>query len=135
MQRTKSDRAEPSSTGRRGGGSETETRPDLSRKVDSRAMREVNRSIILDLIRAGSQLSRTELAKRSELTKPTVSAIVEELISEGMVHEVGFSKSEPTGGRRARLLEFNPDCAAYAGVRLGVNAITVALSDGLGRVL
>jgi len=107
----------------------------LDRKVDCRAMREVNRSIILDLIRSRSKVSRTELARTSSLTKPTVSTIVEELIVEGMVHEVGFSKSEPTGGRRARLIEFNPESAAYVGVRFGVGRITLSLADGLGRVL
>lgn len=97
-------------------------------------MREVNRSIIYDLIRDGGEISRTELAKISSLTKPTVSTIIEELLGEGIVSEVGFSKSEPTGGRRARLLRFNPDSAAYVGVRFGVQSTTVALSDGLGRV-
>ncbi|HSC88834.1 MAG TPA: ROK family transcriptional regulator [Polyangiaceae bacterium] len=105
------------------------------RKVDSRAMREVNKSIILDLIRSRDRVSRTELARTSSLTKPTVSTIVEELIAEGIVHEVGFSKSEPTGGRRARLIEFNPSSAAYVGIRFGVGSLTLALADGLGRVL
>ncbi len=98
-------------------------------------MREVNKSIILDLIRSRDRVSRTELARTSSLTKPTVSTIVEELIAEGVVHEVGFSKSEPTGGRRARLIEFNPASAAYVGIRFGVGSITLALADGLGRVV
>lgn len=105
------------------------------RKVDSRAMREVNRSIIYDLIRQGGEISRTDLAKVSSLTKPTVSTIVEQLLEEGIVSEVGFSKSEPTGGRRARLLRFNPDSSAYVGIRFGVKSTTVALADGLGQTL
>lgn len=105
------------------------------RKVDSRAMREVNRSILYDLIRQGGEISRTDLARISLLTKPTVSTIVEQLLSEGIVSEVGFTKSEPTGGRRARLLRFNPDSAAYVGLRLGVKSTTVALADGLGQML
>ncbi len=107
----------------------------MDRKVDSRAMREVNRSIIFDLIRAGGRISRTELARRSSLTKPTVSTIVDDLLADGIVREVGFSPSEPTGGRRARLLEFNCDSAAYVGVRFGVQTMSVALADGLGNVV
>lgn len=106
----------------------------MTRKVDSRAMREVNRSIIYDLIREGGDISRTDLARASSLTKPTVSTIVEELLAEGIVSEVGFSKSEPTGGRRARLLRFNPDASAYLGLRFGVKSTSVVLADGLGRV-
>ncbi len=106
----------------------------MTRKVDSRAMREVNRSIIYDLIREGGDISRTDLARASSLTKPTVSTIVEELLAEGIVSEIGFSKSEPTGGRRARLLRFNPDASAYLGLRFGVKSTSVVLADGLGRV-
>jgi predicted NBD/HSP70 family sugar kinase len=107
----------------------------MDRKVDSRAMREVNRSIIFDLIRQGGKISRTDLARRSALTKPTVSAIVEELLDAGVVREVGFTKSEPTGGRRARLLEFDASSAAYVGLRFGVRTFSVALADALGRVV
>ena len=81
-------------------------------KGDNRAIREVNRSIILDLVRRGGQISRTELAKRSRLTKPTVSAIVEDLIDGGVVREIGFGSSGSGGGRPARLLEFNEAAAA-----------------------
>lgn len=97
-------------------------------------MREVNRSIIYDLIRQSGDISRTDLARASSLTKPTVSTIVEELLAEGIVSEVGFSKSEPTGGRRARLLRFNPDASAYIGVRFGVKSTSVILANGLGEV-
>lgn len=101
-------------------------------KVDSRAMREVNRSLLLDLIRRSGRVSRTDLARRSALTKPTVSAIVEELIAGGVVREVGLSESVPTGGRRARLLEFNDCSAAYLGVTLGAHTTRVAVADARG---
>ena len=98
---------------------------DVQGKVDSRAMREVNRSIVLDIIRRGGRVSRTDLARRSTLTKPTVSAIVEDLLARGIVQEVGFGKTVASGGRRARLLEFNDASAAYLGIALGVNTTTV----------
>jgi N-acetylglucosamine repressor len=107
---------------------------DVQGKVDSRAMREVNRSIVLDIIRRGGKVSRTDLAKRSALTKPTVSAIVDDLIARGIVQEVGFGKTVATGGRRARLLEFNDASAAYLGIRFGVHTTTVAIADARGEV-
>jgi N-acetylglucosamine repressor len=103
-------------------------------KVDSRAMREVNRSIVLDIIRRGGRVSRTDLARRSALTKPTVSAIVEDLIARGIVHEVGYGKTVASGGRRARLLEFNDHSAAYLGIRFGVHATTVGIADARGEI-
>jgi glucokinase-like ROK family protein len=107
---------------------------DVQGKVDSRAMREVNRSIVLDILRRGGKVSRTDLAKRSALTKPTVSAIVEDLMARGIVQEVGFGKTVATGGRRARLLEFNDASAAYLGLRFGVHTTTVAIADARGEV-
>src|SRR5690606_8302430 len=103
-------------------------------KVDSRAMREVNRSIVLDMIRRGGRISRTDLARRSHLTKPTVSAIVEDLIAGGVVQEVGFGKAVASGGRRARLLQFNEASAAYLGIRVGVHMTSVAIADARGQI-
>ncbi len=107
---------------------------DVQGKVDSRAMREVNRSIVLDIIRRGGRVSRTDLARRSTLTKPTVSAIVEDLLARGIVQEVGFGKTVASGGRRARLLEFNDASAAYLGIALGVNSTIVGLADARGEI-
>ena len=58
---------------------------DVQGKVDSRAMREVNRSIVLDIIRRGGKVSRTDLAKRSTLTKPTVSTFAARHCCPGVV--------------------------------------------------
>jgi len=103
-------------------------------KGDNRAIREVNRSIILDLVRRGGRISRTELARRSKLTKPTVSAIVDDLLEDGVVREVGFGESVAGGGSPARLLEFNDASAAFLGIHFGVRATTVALADARGTI-
>jgi glucokinase-like ROK family protein len=97
-------------------------------------MREVNRSIVLDIIRRGGKVSRTDLARRSSLTKPTVSAIVDDLLARGIVQEVGFGKTVATGGRRARLLEFNDASAAYLGIRFGTHTTTLSVADARGEI-
>jgi glucokinase-like ROK family protein len=107
---------------------------DVQGKVDSRAMREVNRSIVLDIIRRGGRVSRTDLARRSSLTKPTVSAIVDDLIQRGIVQEVGYGKTVASGGRRARLLEFNDAHAAFLGIRFSVHSTIVAVADARGEI-
>jgi predicted NBD/HSP70 family sugar kinase len=105
-----------------------------SGKVGHHSMRQVNRSVVLDLIREADSISRPELARRSGLTKPTVTAIVEDLIGEDIVRELGFSDSAGAGGRPARLLEFNADSAAYLGVEFGVEETSVAVADGRGAI-
>ncbi|HET9959608.1 MAG TPA: ROK family protein [Polyangiaceae bacterium] len=103
-------------------------------KVDSRSMREINRSIVLDIIRRGGRVSRTDLARRSALTKPTVSAIVEELLARGIVQEVGYGKALGSGGRRARLLEFNDASAAYLGLRYSATTTQIGIADARGTL-
>ncbi len=100
----------------------------------SRAMREVNRSLIVNLLRSGKRTSRAGLAQSSKLTKPTVSSIVDQLIRDGMIREVGLGESDVTGGRPAQLLEFNDRSAAYLGIHFGVHETVVALANARGQI-
>lgn len=106
----------------------------MQRKVDNRGMREINRAIVLDIIRQSEQISRAELANRSALTKPTVSAIVDGLMRDGTVREVGFAETASNGGRPARLLEFNGQSAAYLGIHFSARGTTVAVADARGVI-
>jgi N-acetylglucosamine repressor len=103
-------------------------------KVDSRAMREMNRALLLDMIRRDTTVTRTDLARRSALTKPTVSAIVDALIGEGLVHEVGFGVSASRKGRPSRLLELNDDAAAFVGIHFGVRHTALAVADARAQI-
>ncbi len=103
-------------------------------KGNNQAIREVNRSIILDIVRRDRRISRTELARRSKLTDPTVSTIVGELIADGIVREVGFGSSVSGGGRPARLLDFNESSAAFLGIHFGLENITVAVADARAQI-
>jgi N-acetylglucosamine repressor len=97
-------------------------------------MREMNRALLLDLIRREKTVTRTDLARRSALTKPTVSAIVDTLIDEGLVHEVGFGVSTSRKGRRTRLLELNNAAAAFVGIHFGVRHTSLAVADARGQI-
>jgi predicted NBD/HSP70 family sugar kinase len=97
-------------------------------------LRQVNRSVLLDLIRETETISRSELARRSGLTKPTVSAIVDDLIRDDIVRELGFADTLAAAGRPPRLLEFNADSAAYLGIEFGVEETTVAVADARGAI-
>ena len=51
-------------------------------KIDRQVMREHNRAVVLDVVRRSGPVARTEVARRTSLAKPTVSAIVDELLTE-----------------------------------------------------
>jgi DNA-binding MarR family transcriptional regulator len=54
---------------------------------------------VLDLIRSEGEISRSDLARRSELTEKTISVIVKSLIDAGMVVEAGYARSTGGSGR------------------------------------
>jgi glucokinase-like ROK family protein len=101
--------------------------------ITSTAMREINRSAILDIIRQESPISRSAIAERLDVSPPTVMRIVDSLIEEGFVRMQGGT--EWSGGRRRSLLEFNVDGFVVLGVDLGGTKMYGAISDLGGHIL
>ncbi|MHB8718509.1 MAG: ROK family transcriptional regulator [Candidatus Dormibacteria bacterium] len=104
-------------------------------KVAHHLMREVNRSLLLDHLRRGGEMSRVDLARLTGLSKPTVSSIVEQLLQEGLAHETGTRPPLRAGGRPPALLTYNDAAEAFAGVQFGVHTTHVAVTDGRGTVV
>lgn len=95
-------------------------------------MREVNRSLVLALVKEGGPVSRASIARSTTLAKPTVSAIVDELIVEGLVREIGPGSTATGGGRPPILLEFNARSQLVVGVHVGARRTAIAVSDAAG---
>src|SRR5512138_784695 len=78
---------------------------------------------VLQLVWRERQISRAEIARRRDLSRSTVSLIVEELLALGLVREVGAGESR--GGRRPIVLQFEDDAAVILGVDLGATHVAV----------
>jgi len=76
-----------------------------TRKASPKMVKLLNRELIINELRQNPNQSRADLAKKTNLSKPTVSEIVKELIEEGLVFETGFGPS--SGGKRPILLKYN----------------------------
>lgn len=98
----------------------------------SETARNINRDIVLELIRANQPISRADLSRQSGLQRSTVSQIVEQLIREKWVCEGGVAS--PPRGRRPTLLELNDDLVVIA-VDIHPKQATVATVDLKGRLL
>lgn len=88
---------------------------------------------VLQLIWLQRQLSRAEIARRTGLSRSTVSDIVSDLLLTGLVAEVGDGPSR--GGRRPIMLAFQYDAYAILGIDMGASHVSVAVTDLRGRVL
>ena len=60
---------------------------------NSKNLKTHNRIFIRDIIRKLGPIARYEVAREAGLTPPTVTMVVNELIREGVVLEVGFGES------------------------------------------
>jgi predicted NBD/HSP70 family sugar kinase len=98
--------------------------------ASSEVIRDINRRVVLNLIRTRQPLSRADLARTSGLQRSTVSLIVEELIEDHWVLE------GPTGrlprGRHPTYLRLN-DERVIISVDVRPSQITIALADVNGK--
>jgi predicted NBD/HSP70 family sugar kinase len=101
--------------------------------ADHNVMRELNRSLVLDVLRSEGPISRAAIAKLTSLGKPTVSAIVDELLLDGLVREVGMGTVSAAGGRPPILLQFEERSLFVVGVHLDPARTTIALADATGQ--
>lgn len=101
--------------------------------ADLNLMKKINKSIVLELLRKASPLSRAEVAKTTGLTKATVSTLVAELMEENLLYEIGTGES--SGGRKPVLLVFRQDAGYAIGVDLGVRDIHAVLTDLKGTIV
>jgi len=103
--------------------------------VDTARMREHNSGLLLNLLFKQQGLSRADLARMTGLSRSTVSAIIDDLISQRLVREVGIGAGDARGGRRPTLLEFNDDANALIGIELGATHLTVVVTNLRARVV
>ncbi len=84
------------------------------KSADRLLIRNINQSILLNLIRAHGPISRPQLATLSGLSQVTVIKITNNLIDRHMILEKDYAES--TGGRRAGLLEIHPEGGFVVGL-------------------
>ncbi|HUS17420.1 MAG TPA: ROK family transcriptional regulator [Chloroflexia bacterium] len=96
-------------------------------------IKQINRSIILNLVRSRGPVSRTDIARLSGLSLATVSGITGELVEQGFAHETG--EGESTGGRPPVLLMLNGRAGFVVGLKLTEESIISVLTDLDANVL
>jgi predicted NBD/HSP70 family sugar kinase len=88
---------------------------------------------VLELVWRERRISRAEIARRTGLSRSTVSEIVEDLLATRLIAEVGDGPSE--GGRRPVVLQFQDDAFGILGIDVGAAHVAAALIDLRGQVL
>lgn len=71
------------------------------------------------------ELSKPEICRLTNMTTPTISRMIEELIGEGWVRDQGQGAS--IGGKRPHIFSLNPDAAYIMGVDVGRIHLKIAI--------
>ncbi|MGU3575293.1 ROK family protein [Brucellaceae bacterium C25G] len=106
----------------------------------SEGLRQENRRRILTLLRKSGQLSRTDIAAASGMSHSTVSAIINELVTEAVLIELPLNELSPPDiesrrGRPQVMLALNPAHASVIAVDIALNLIAIELVDYAGQVI
>jgi predicted NBD/HSP70 family sugar kinase len=106
-----------------------------SAKVLPEHARGHNRSLVLQTLYLAGQQSRADIARETGLTRVTISALVADLITEGLVLEVG-QREDARPGKPATLLELNSLAFQIIGIDLSDATIfRGAVLDLRGQVI
>ncbi len=102
------------------------------KKATSLRTRRHNRDFVLRTIFSNSSISRADIARATKLTRTTVSDIVNVLMREGLVEEVG--RGESLGGKSPILLSIVADSRYMIGLNLAQNRFIGAVVNLRGEI-
>ncbi|MBO5198397.1 MAG: ROK family transcriptional regulator [Lachnospiraceae bacterium] len=97
-------------------------------KLGSRELiRDINSKLVLETIINKQPISRAAISKELGLTKATVSAIVQDLLDQNLVLEIG--SDDTSLGRKPILLGFHKKCGYAISVEVGTSVTSAMCSD------
>ena len=94
-------------------------------------IREMNRRLVLETVINDGPLSRAAISKKLGLTKATISAIVQDLLEEQYIEEIGSDQTQY--GRKPILLQFCRQNGYIIALDLGVERTVLMICDLLGQ--
>lgn len=101
--------------------------------ADQNMVRKFNTAVVLDALRRQAPLSRAELSQHTGLTRSTISSIIQDLLNQNLVQETTFQSDRV--GRPGMQLELNPAGGFAVGIELGVDFISLVVTDFVANVL
>jgi predicted NBD/HSP70 family sugar kinase len=101
-------------------------------RTSSQPIRHTSLQVVLRSIYDHSPMSRADVARRTGLTRTTVSDVVDQLLGAGLVREIGLGQS--TGGKAPILLEVPPDARHLIGIEVGDSRLTGAIVNLRGEI-
>ncbi|KOP71950.1 ROK family transcriptional regulator [Cytobacillus solani] len=107
----------------------------MSSKRNSTPLKTTNKKVVLQCIKENQPISRAEIASKLQISKPTVSLLVDELVQENWVLEKGIGMASSQGGRRPIQLCFNEKAGYVIGTDIGGTKVKTVICDLIGNII
>jgi len=98
-------------------------------------LKQINRKVILNILRNSGELSITELSKEVNLSKPTLMTIMNYYIKNGLVVIVGKGNSTEEGGKKPNIYKFNEDGGYAVGMIISANKLSAVITNLKSKIL
>lgn len=107
----------------------------MSMNGNTTQIKSLNKKRVLQCILEHAPISRAEISGKINISKPTVSLLVDELINENWVLEKGIGESTSQGGRRPIQLYYNEKAAYIIGTDIGGTKVKTVICDLQGKII
>lgn len=107
----------------------------MIKKADSKLIKMLNETQIMNLIREESPIARVELARRTQMSKVAVFEIINRLIRNGYVEDFGKGQSTDRGGKRPSLVKLNTSVHFVIGIEIRRREALLAVADLEANIL
>ena len=98
-------------------------------------LRRLNLQAVLRVLHSGGIHTISELATRSQLSRPTTKQAVDDLVSSGWVEATVQERDGAVLGRPAQAFEFNPSAGYVLGADIGAHKVVVLIADLNGTIV
>src|SRR5712692_1123580 len=102
-------------------------------KANRDLMRDLNTSLVVNLVKSEGPISRAELARQSKLSPATISGIVARLMRMGVLSEMAIGPSKV--GRPPVLLRLNERAGYVLGIKLTEHGLTTVITNLAAEVV
>jgi len=98
-------------------------------------LRTANRGRVIETLRTNGSMTRSALARKTGLSRTTISTLLTELIEHGIVTEASHDASRRGAGRPATVVRLDHSAGAAVSIDVGARHLAVAVGDLAHRVL
>jgi len=100
-----------------------------------KTLKQINRKVILNVLRNSGELEISKLSKKVNLSKPTLMKIMNHYIKKGLVIIAGKGSSTEEGGKKPNIYKFNEDGGYAIGIIISANKLSAVITNLKSRIL